>query len=242
MNRKIYFNGREIIYTLTPKKIKNINLRIKPDGRVVASCPMNTDYSEVDRFVRENGHKILKFQEKNLNIKNSYSISSEFADGEPFYISGEKKTICIKPSQRYLAYILNDWLIIEAPDALNIEKKKASVEVLLTEICRNEIEVALNKFKCFFNNENVKTIPHITYRKMKSRWGSCLPSKSRISINKLLACAPRHCIEYVLIHELSHLVYPDHSKCFYALVSKYVPNYKSIKQELSHYGVILSDF
>ena len=163
-------------------------------------------------------------------------------DGELFYILGEEKKICNKRSQSYGAYVLNDWLIIEAPDALNIEKKKAAVEALLTEICRNETEVALNKFQCFFDNEKIKDLQKITYRKMRSRWGSCLPSKIRISMNKLLACAPRYCIEYVLVHELSHLIHPDHSRDFYALVSKYVPDHKAAKTELKRYGIILSDF
>ncbi len=67
---------------------------------------------------------------------------------------------------------------------------------------------------------------------MKSRWGSCLPGKGIITLNKRLLEAPRGCIQYVILHELCHLIHPDHSKRFYGLLAAWMPDWKEWKTRL----------
>lgn len=66
---------------------------------------------------------------------------------------------------------------------------------------------------------------------MKKRWGSCRPN-GRISLNLLLIKAPKSCIDYVIIHELCHIMHKKHGKAFYALLSQKCPNYKFLKSKL----------
>lgn len=63
-------------------------------------------------------------------------------------------------------------------------------------------------------------------------WGSCLPKKLIITLNKQLLEAPRNCIEYVVVHELCHLVHPNHSKQFYTFLTMFMPDWKERKTEL----------
>jgi predicted metal-dependent hydrolase len=78
----------------------------------------------------------------------------------------------------------------------------------------------------------------IGVRKMRSRWGSC-SKEGNISINLLLGHLPPDLLEYVVIHELCHMVHHDHSRNFWALVGKYVPEFKSHKKQLRRYGYLL---
>ncbi|CAC9587858.1 Putative predicted metal-dependent hydrolase [Bathymodiolus heckerae thiotrophic gill symbiont] len=71
-----------------------------------------------------------------------------------------------------------------------------------------------------------KEIKQVRIRKMKTRWGSCNPEKSYINLNSELIKAPIQCIEYVIFHELAHLIHPNHDKGFYTYLTIHMPNWK----------------
>lgn len=72
----------------------------------------------------------------------------------------------------------------------------------------------------------------LAYRNMKSRWGSCQPSTGRICINTRLACYPPECLEYVVVHELCHLLEKGHGPAFYALLDSALPEWRSARARL----------
>lgn len=75
--------------------------------------------------------------------------------------------------------------------------------------------------------------PRIRVRTMKSRWGSCIPSKNVITLNTRLLLKQRHLVEYVVLHEFAHFTHPDHSPRFYGLVESMMPDWKERKKELN---------
>ena len=77
--------------------------------------------------------------------------------------------------------------------------------------------------------------PSLTIRKMKTRWGVCNVKTKRITLNLELIKKDIKYLDYVIIHELSHLIYPNHSKDFWNLVSITIPNYKLLRKELNSY-------
>ena len=79
---------------------------------------------------------------------------------------------------------------------------------------------------------NIVTPPHITVRRMKTRWGSCNKSKNRISMNIALMGYPRECIYYVVAHELCHIIHQNHSRDFYRELERIIPNRKEIEKIL----------
>ena len=72
----------------------------------------------------------------------------------------------------------------------------------------------------------------LAYRKMKSRWGSCQPSTGRICINTVLALYPPECLEYVVVHELVHLIVPGHGPEFHAIMDRVMPDWKQRRAKL----------
>lgn len=76
-------------------------------------------------------------------------------------------------------------------------------------------------------------LPRLRVRKMVSRWGSCQTVRGIITLNTLLLAAPQACIEYVIMHELCHLLQPNHSQKFYALLSRLMPDWQERKKLLN---------
>ena len=76
------------------------------------------------------------------------------------------------------------------------------------------------------------TKPTIVIRKMKTLWGSCTPQKSKITLNEYLLKADIRCIQYVILHELTHLLYPNHSSSFYNFLTIQMPDWKERKKQL----------
>jgi predicted metal-dependent hydrolase len=77
----------------------------------------------------------------------------------------------------------------------------------------------------------------ITIRKMKTRWGSCNVKTHHININLALWDKPEQCLQYVVIHEMAHLLEPSHNKVFWGYVSRYCPNWKQIRRYLNDIGI-----
>lgn len=79
--------------------------------------------------------------------------------------------------------------------------------------------------------------PEIRFRRMKGRWGSCVKKKREITLNKMLKKVPEDCQEYVIAHELSHLVEPNHSKAFYEVLASVLPDYRERERKLDHFVI-----
>lgn len=88
----------------------------------------------------------------------------------------------------------------------------------------------LPKWQEAMNEHNVR----FSLRTMNTRWGSCTPKKRTIRFSTLLALKPQEQIEYVIVHELSHLKEPNHSHAFWKIVEQYIPDYKELRYKLNH--------
>ena len=92
------------------------------------------------------------------------------------------------------------------------------INVLLSISAKKDFETIINQYSHIINRE-IKTI---RIRQIKTRWGSCNPSKGYINLNSELIKKPKYCIEYVIFHELAHLVHPNHSRSFYNYLNTYI--------------------
>ena len=152
------------------------------------------------------------------NIKNVYL---RIKDGF-IYVTCNKRT-----SKRFIEnFLINkkDWIIKQ----LNKEHRKEERILLYSDQeFLNYIKVNVNKF-----SKSLDLYPKkVTIKKMKSAWGSCTSNKN-ISINKELMYYKKELIDYVIVHELSHLKYMNHSKDFWSLVGSILPDYKVLRKEL----------
>lgn len=217
-------------YTLTRKPVKNINIRIKPDGRILVSAGKRVPVSYIDNLIKEKQEYIFRvikrFEERQKRI-----IPIKYEDGETFKILGENRklkviegrpetvtsdgknillTVKNKDDEKHKEILVNRWL-------------KDLQEEVFNGICKETFRL--------FEKYGVK-YPAIKIRKMKSRWGSCQPQKGIITLNSRLIETPTKCIEYVVLHEFTHFIHPNHSKRFYEFIEGLMPDWKERKKEL----------
>jgi len=178
MINKLVFENKIIYYDLTYKNVKNINLRIKPDGSVYVSANWGIPVQEIEAFVQSKADFILKALE-----------------------TFEKKAE--RPQAQYFS------------------------EAALRETIQRLCDAAYP----YFEKRGVP-YPQIKFRKMVSRWGSCHCSKGVLTFNTNLMYAPLFCIEYVVLHEFTHFLEPNHSADFYAALSKVCPQWKRCRKQL----------
>lgn len=164
------------------KRIKNINLRVKPpDGRIEVSAPLRVDTSFVRAFVCEKRDWIRKQQERI-----AASPQGRAAAASPDEVAQWREVV-----QAFVPPLIAKWEPI-----MGVKAGK------------------------------------IAYRNMTSRWGSCQPSTGRICINVRLALYPPECLEYVVVHELCHLLERGHGPRFHALMDAFLPDWKAIRAKL----------
>ena len=224
---KLILDG--LIIFLKRKNIKNIYLRVKPpNGEVHLSVPQYLSDENVVDFIKSKKEWIINKQ--TYIIDNNIEAPLKYIDGETHYLWGEKYTLKLIENTKINKVSLNkSKSIIYLPVPKRSTKEKR--EKILTEFYRLQLKKALPPIleKCI--KIVGKTPSKISIRKMKN-WGNCRQD-GRITLNLNLSKKDPICLEYVIIHELCHLIEFNHSKNFKKLMDKYCPNWKEIKKILN---------
>lgn len=229
--RCIVINGNEIFYYLIKKKMKNVNIRIKPDGNIYLSCPLKMKDDEVEKLLNDKYNWIIKNQNK---IKEYSSQKENFQNNGNVYYLGKIYKLNIIPSKNNNIQVVNENinLYIKEKYIQNKNYMEKYYENWLKEECYKLCETLIKKYK----NE----LPKIEIKKLKTRWGSCTPYQNKVTFNLSLVKTPLECIEYVVVHELAHFKEQNHSKKFYNIVEIYIPDWKSRRKLLNNkYNVVI---
>lgn len=229
--RTVFYEGSEISYQLEQKPVKNLNLRIHKDCKVYVSANPEVPVNKVDEFVVSKGQYICSAQKKFGEMALYSPKPKQYVSGETFYILG--KGVRLKVEQASHNTISSDgvYLNLCIKDPQDFEKKKRMVSHFLDCQCDTTFGEVMSEIYPVFQKYGVAA-PVLRLRNMETRWGSCLPRKGIITLNKRLLEAPRYCIEYVVMHEFCHFIHPDHSKHFYAFLTMLMPDWKERKRIL----------
>ena len=229
--RIITADGREILYSLERKPVRNLNLRVRKDGSVWVSANADVPCGEIDTFVASKAPYILKALDHFHEIAQYKSQPKQYVSGETFTILG--RGLRLQVTQDATDSISADGVYIHlgVRDLYDTEKKRRIVNKFLDHQCKMVFGDVMDGLYPLFQKYGVQK-PSLRIRDMETRWGSCLAKKGIITLNKRLLEAPRHCIEYVVMHELCHLVHPNHSRQFYAFLTMLMPDWKEQKQYL----------
>lgn len=193
------------------KNNKNSYIRIKEDLSILVTTGYFTTKKDIKRMLDNNTVSLRKMLNRQLK-KNEKS--------ETFFYLGKSYDI-IEVSIMDDIEIDNNNIYIP-----NQEKFEKWYKRELLDIFNNRLKINFDKF------EEIDTCPTLKVRNMKTRWGVYNRIKHSITLNTHLLEYDYEKIDYVIIHELCHIVHFDHSKSFWNLVSKYCPNYKTIRAEL----------
>ena len=208
------------------KDVKNIILKVKPTCEVILTAPLLTTDEHIEYILkkRENwiSKKIAFYQEYDKPQK------KEYVSGENVKYLGKNYRLKIIQSEDESIKLQRGYIQIFIKDTDNFEKKKKLLNEWYLLKSQNYFKKIISKYSKLLNVE----VKNIRIRQMKTRWGSCNSHKSYINLNIELIKKPSYAIEYVIFHELTHLIYPNHSKEFYNYLTTYMPDWKKRKERL----------
>jgi len=220
----------DITITLERKKIKNMYLRVlPPNGEVKVSAPLFISDKEISNFIKSRKNWILKKQK--LILDNNIKSPLKYRTGEKHYLWGKEYTLQQISNETMKHVAVDDdksTIYLPVPKKSTIEKRKR----IMNEFYRNQMKKAIPPVldKCV--KIVGKTPSEVKIRNMKN-WGNCRYQDKRITLNLNLAKKDPICLEYVMIHELCHLIEFNHGKKFKKLMDEFCPNWKKIKKILN---------
>ena len=221
------------------KLVKNITLRIKEDGSIFLTAPVGMSLSEVQQFLesreqwlRQKLQLVLQAQSQQKQ-EQKYSMGELPFDGQHVWLWGKRLPAhFLLNTQKHGTYeVQADAVNFYYHSELSNEAKCAFVEFFYKQEVSGRGEQLLQAW------EKKMGVHHtgLKVHRMKTRWGSCNVRSGRINLNALLACRPRECLEYIVVHELTHLLEANHSPRFHALVGKALPDWKQRKRILESF-------
>lgn len=225
-------------YEIHRKKVKNINLRIKPNLEVYISVPMNLHRDYIENFIRSKEEWIKSVLKKVENVKEKQK-DFEYKTGEIHKFLGKEYSLTVKTGNFNAVSLKNNIrpneIILTVNENIfeNIDEKKKIMEKWYFENAKKLFLQFMEKWLEILD-ENVEKV---AIKPMKTRWGSCNYVKRYINLNTELIKRTPFEIEYVILHELTHLKYPNHGRGFYNYIERYMPNYKFAEKMLNakHY-------
>jgi hypothetical protein len=194
---------------ITRKNNKNTYIRVKSDLNIYVTTSYFATKGRIMRLLEKNKEDIKKMIEHQ---------AKQLKKEESFFYLGNKYDI-IEVSNQDNVEIVNDTIYVKNKRELNKWYKEETIRIFDERFVK-----IYNQF------EEVKKSPILKIRTMKTRWGVYNRSNHSITLNSKLIEFEEEIIDYVIIHELSHIIHFDHSAGFWTLVSKYCPNYKAIRK------------
>jgi len=209
-------------------RMKNCYIRIK-GNKAIVTAGNNVSSSYLHDFVDSKAIWITKQLSSSNEILNSNLTDA----GASLPLLGNWYKVKIQTSDKIkknLLYIEDNLAIFNLKDQPTNQTLKNLRDTLYKELCPIHITPSIEKHASLMQLHPTK----ITFRKTKSRWGSC-SSKNTLSLNTRLMMLPPKIVDYIIIHELSHIKHKNHSKEFWSLVQTYDPNYKENRKALRAY-------
>jgi len=227
MTKTIELDG--ITIELTQKKVKNLRLVIKPpDGRVRVSAPLRMSLKKITEFILSKTDWIKQHQQR-MQEKSGTTAPLQYLDEEMHPLWGESYPLKISEHCKTpTVEIQNSYLHLNVRPQANHEKKQRVMDEFYRVQLHQALPALIEKWETIMD---VK-ITGFSTQKMKSRWGVCKPKDKHIKLNTELAKKPIQCLEYVVVHELVHLLESSHNHRFKAFMDHFMPLWRQYRKDL----------
>lgn len=213
-------------YAVEYRRRKTLGICVHPDGSVEVKAPVEAPLEQIRKHVHRRASWICK-QQRYFSSFGIHTPERKYVSGESHLYLGRQYMLRIIDSERNEVHYKGNIIEIEC-------RHRKDARALLLAWYRKRAEIKFEEYAtpliARFNRYQVKPSA-IKLKDMATRWGSCTAT-GQILLNPRLVCAPRICIEYVIIHELCHLVHRNHTKDFYELLTQEMPDWKKWKMKL----------
>ena len=226
--RNMDVNG--IFVEIVRKNIKHLYLRILPaDGRVRVSAPLRLDDDEIRLAVMSRQGWIRRKQSQLEHLRRQ--PRGDYVSGESHYFEGRRYRLNVIEQNSRPAVTLPD----DSTMVLSVRpgSDRARREQVLDQWYRRQLQDRLPALIGNWERRMGVRVNEVRIRKMKTRWGTCNRRARRIWLNLELMKKPAACLEYVVVHELVHLLERKHNNRFRTLMDKHLPRWRNHRDELN---------
>lgn len=220
----VTINGIDI--EVTKKPIKNLRLGVfPPNGQVRVSAPIHLSNSEIINFATSKIDWILKHRVRYIGLNKKLQL--RYIAGEEHFLFGTGYLLNVIYTKKSPRVEIKDerFLDLYVKAESTEDDRKKVLEDWYRNCLKEVIPILINKWQTIMN---VKANSW-GVKSMKTRWGTCNVRDKRIWLSLALAKMPQYCLEYVVIHELAHLIERSHGDRFKAIMDKFYPNWREIK-------------
>lgn len=232
----ILLDETEVQYNLKRKNVKNMNLRIKPDCSVWISANNSVSREKIESFLKDKSKFILNALEQYRELRKYAPKPKQYVDGEHFRICGHDLRLKVFYGTKNYVESDGSYIKLTVKDADDVTLKQKTMDKWIKEQCAAIISSICESVYPKFRKYGVD-FPELKFRKMVSRWGSCQPKRKILTFNISLIEVPVSCIEYVVVHEFTHFLQPNHSKKFYMQLTMFMPDWMEKKKVLEKCGI-----
>lgn len=226
---EIGFGSRRLRVKIVWNERKRLSITVHPDLRITAKAPAGYELE----VIRQRLEKRASWIARQLDFFERFQplpTERKFVSGETHYYLGRQYRLRIRPGEIARVRLIGRFFEMELPDTNNREKARALMLDWYSAHAKDLLSKRLAQYVPTFESMGAVG-PEVRYRRMKKRWGSC-SGKGIIILNTDLVKAPILCIDYVIIHELCHMIYQRHDRKFYHLLGRILPDWKKRKERL----------
>lgn len=234
MKLKFEYDNQEIDFRITRRKRKTISIKIDEYGEVIVSAPLRISKEYILLVVKGKAKWIIE-KKKEISLRSSNQIKRAFNNGSTFMYLGREypAEIVLEENREKIEVKFADKFIMYT-NTMNEEKLRTALEKWY----RSEtFKIVANRIENYSNNFKDK-VTEIKVKEQKRRWASCT-WKNAILFNWRISMASTDVIDYIVIHEMCHMDYRNHSKDFWNRVSEIMPDYKEKHEWLKVNGMNL---
>lgn len=228
----------EITADVVTKDIKNVHLSVyPPNGHVRISAPIRMSLDNV-RAYAVTKLEWIKAQQVKLRSQERV-MPRDYVSGESHFLWGKRYLLKVVEAEAPpLVTLRGRTLELRVRPGTTVERRGEIIEAWLRSQLKAAIPSIIQKWQPKLRVE----VRQFHVQRMKTKWGSCSPDRHAIRLNTELAKKPIECLEYIVVHEMVHLLEPTHNARFVALMNEHMPKWKFYRDELNHLPVRHEDW
>ncbi|MFA5914914.1 MAG: SprT family zinc-dependent metalloprotease [Burkholderiales bacterium] len=228
----------DIAVDVVLKDIKNVHLSVHPpSGRVRIAAPRRMKLDTI-RVFAVSKLAWIRQQQRKLRAQER-ETPREYLDRESHYLWGKRYLLRISERDLAPGLALSHSRMILTVRAGTDEAAKEAIVALWY---RQQIRAAASDLIAKWEPLLGVSVNRVFVQQMKTRWGSCNPHARAIRLNTELAKKPKECLEYIVVHEMAHLIEPTHNARFVALMDRFMPKWQFLRQKLNRLPVRHADW